>query len=100
MLELVVTALGIIGILIGTRGRLYKTMPAFDAIYEGIFTKPYSAISLIMRADPIRAVYRLFVWVAGFFQYLLAMLQTGNLAHYVSALVIAILLVLGFAVFS
>ncbi len=99
-LEIIATVLGILGILIGTRVKIWKTMPQFDALYEGIFTKPYSTISLFMRADPIRAVYRLFVLLAGFFQYLLARLQTGHLSHYVTALVIAVILILGYRMFS
>lgn len=99
-LELIVTVLGILGILIGTRGKLLKQAFEFDAAYSNFFAKPYAAVSLFMRADPIRAVYRLFVLVAGFFQYVLAKLQTGNLAHYVSALIVAVLIVLGFVVFS
>lgn len=99
-LEFVVTALGIIGILVGTRGRLLKQPLGFDRMYEQFFTRPYTAISWFVRADPIRAVYKLFVLLAGFLQYVLAVLQTGRLTHYVSALIIGVLLILGFVVFS
>jgi NADH-quinone oxidoreductase subunit L len=99
-LEFLVTILGILGIFIGTRGKLLKEAVEFDRAYSNFFAKPYAAVSLFVRADPIRAVYRLFAWLAGFFQYLLAKLQTGNLSHYVSALIVAVLLILGFVVFS
>jgi NADH-quinone oxidoreductase subunit L len=99
-LEIAVTALALIGILLGTQGRLLKTTLEFDAFYESLFTKPYIAISSFIRADPIRPVYKLFVLLVGFFQHLVAMLQNGRLTHYVSAFIIAVLLVLGFVVFS
>lgn len=99
-LELIVGVMGVFGILCGTRGRVWGSLFAFDAFYEKIFTKPYAAISFFMRADPIRAVYHLFVLCAGFFQHLVSLLQTGHLSHYLSALIIAVLLLLGFVVFS
>ncbi|MEI6804909.1 MAG: NADH-quinone oxidoreductase subunit L [Myxococcaceae bacterium] len=99
-LEIAVTVLALMGILLGTRGKLLKNAVGLDAFYEGLFTKPYIAISSFMRADPIRPVYRLFVLLAASLQHLLALLQNGRLTYYVTALILAVLLVLSFAVLS
>lgn len=99
-LELSVSGLGILGILLGSRGKLVTGDWDFNGTYEGIFTKPYQLVSWFMRADPIRAVYRLIVMITGFFQFMLAALQTGQLTHYVYALILAILLFLGFVVLT
>lgn len=98
-LELIVSILSILGILIGTRGKLLKRDLGIDAIYANLFAKPYEALTFFLRADPIRAVYRLFSLCAVFFGNLFSRWQTGNPAHYLSAFILAVVLILGFVVF-
>ncbi|MEI6791492.1 MAG: proton-conducting transporter membrane subunit, partial [Myxococcaceae bacterium] len=98
-LELIVSILSILGILIGTRGKLLKRDLGIDAIYANFFAKPYEALTFFLRADPIRAVYRLFSLCAVFFGNLFSRWQTGNPAHYLSAFILAVVLILGFVVF-
>ncbi|MES2504734.1 MAG: NADH-quinone oxidoreductase subunit L [Myxococcota bacterium] len=102
--EFMAIALGMLGIAIGAlyryglfvQSNVWMNNLGFDALYGRLLVMPYERISFFMKADPIRAVYRLVALVGGSIQHLLMLLQTGRVLHYVSALVVALILMLAY----
>jgi NADH-quinone oxidoreductase subunit L len=106
--EMIAVCAGLVGI--GVGARFVYAVPAsdsfwslnlgFDAIYTALILRPYEKLSFLLKADPIRAVYRLMVMLAGALQNLLLRLQTGNTLNYVTAMIVAVALFLAWVVYS
>ncbi len=106
--EIVAVCAGLMGLGIGARfvyavpsaDSFWSLNLGFDGLYTALILRPYEKLSFLMKADPIRAVYRLMVMLAGALQNLLLRLQTGNTLNYVAAMIVSVALFLAWVVYS
>ena len=78
--------------------RLWLVGWGFDAVYDRLFTRPFTALARLSRREPVDAVYNGIANLALAWHAVLSRTQTGRLRWYAASVVLGLILLLGLVV--